>query len=157
MKIGSLATVGLVLVVAYTYLVEFKTCYTHGFAASPQQRPNRPPRPPRRKPSSSDILSDPGSSSSNHTLDDSEGRNSGKSILTRHQQAQQDPFLLTNVTFADQQNEFHPLIFRALTEGMGLERMTQVQARTYRPALEGQSIMATSQTGSGKTLVRICS
>ncbi|KAG7361929.1 DEAD/DEAH box helicase domain protein [Nitzschia inconspicua] len=30
--------------------------------------------------------------------------------------------------------------------------MTQIQARTYKPALEGKSIMASSRTGSGKTI-----
>ncbi len=71
--------------------------------------------------------------------------------VRRHETALQDPTLLTGIDFSGRP-DMHPAIQRALTEGMGLRSMTHVQAETYGPAVAGHSIIATSRTGTGKTL-----
>ncbi|KAI5921587.1 ATP-dependent RNA helicase mss116 [Camillea tinctor] len=43
-------------------------------------------------------------------------------------------------------------LVRALTEGMGYETMTEVQAMTINPALKGVDLVAQAKTGTGKTL-----
>lgn len=69
----------------------------------------------------------------------------------RHALALQDPSLLSNVVFAERA-DLHPSTKRALTETMGLTRMTQVQAKTYAAAYTGKSVVASANTGTGKTL-----
>jgi superfamily II DNA/RNA helicase len=39
-----------------------------------------------------------------------------------------------------------------VTETMGLSRMTEIQAKTYAAALSRTSVLASEQTGTGKTL-----
>jgi ATP-dependent RNA helicase MSS116 len=69
----------------------------------------------------------------------------------RHQQALQDPSLLSNQVFAER-TDLHPATRRALTETMGLTFMTEIQSKTYAAASSGQSILASAKTGTGKTL-----
>lgn len=69
----------------------------------------------------------------------------------RHQQALQDPTLLTNVHF-EERSDIHPATKRALAEVMGLQSMTEVQSKTYAVALAGRSVLGQSRTGTGKTL-----
>jgi ATP-dependent RNA helicase MSS116 len=112
-------------------------CVANGFAAS-----RRPPRIRPHKPSSSSDTGDEAEDENNHRID---------LHRRRHEQALQDPSLLSKIPFSER-SDIHPATQRALTEGMGLISMTQIQAQTYTPALEGKSIMARSRTGSGKTL-----
>ena len=72
-------------------------------------------------------------------------------IETRQNEALQDPTLLTNQSFAECDN-IHPSSKRALVEDMGLQRMTEVQAKTYNAAISGQDVLARARTGTGKTL-----
>ena len=69
----------------------------------------------------------------------------------RREEALKDPTLLTKHTFGERK-DLHPSTRRALTETMGLREMTQVQAKTYVPILEGYSVVAKARTGTGKTL-----
>jgi ATP-dependent RNA helicase MSS116, mitochondrial len=69
----------------------------------------------------------------------------------RHLQALQDPTLLTNVQFADRP-DIHPATKRAIIEVMGLQCMTEIQAKTYAAALSGDSVLGRARTGTGKTL-----
>lgn len=48
----------------------------------------------------------------------------------RHEQALQDPTLLTNVQFQERE-DIHPATKRALIEVMGLQSMTEIQLKTY--------------------------
>jgi ATP-dependent RNA helicase MSS116 len=70
-------------------------------------------------------------------------------ILSAHEQAMQDPKLLssTNATEVLQS----PLLLRSLRE-MGIQRLTRVQQQTFEPIYQGKSLCARSKTGSGKTL-----
>lgn len=72
-------------------------------------------------------------------------------IKTRQNEALQDPALLTNQSFAECDN-IHPSSKRALVEDMGLQKMTEVQAKTYNAAISGQDVLARARTGTGKTL-----
>ena len=72
-------------------------------------------------------------------------------IQSRHNEALQDPTLLTNLSFAEC-DELHPSSKRALVEDMGLQTMTEVQAKTFAAALAGKDVLARARTGTGKTL-----
>ncbi|KAL3800844.1 hypothetical protein HJC23_001681 [Cyclotella cryptica] len=72
-------------------------------------------------------------------------------IQSRQNEALQDPTLLTDVSFADC-NELHPSSKRALVEDMGLQKMTEVQAKAFFAALSGRDVLARARTGTGKTL-----
>ena len=72
-------------------------------------------------------------------------------IETRQNEALQDPTLLTDQSFAECDN-IHPSSKRALVEDMGLQKMTEVQAKTYNAAISGQDVLARARTGTGKTL-----
>lgn len=72
-------------------------------------------------------------------------------IQSRQYEALQDPTLLTDVSFADC-NELHPSSKRALVEDMGLQKMTEVQAKTFYAAISGRDVLARARTGTGKTL-----
>jgi ATP-dependent RNA helicase MSS116 len=69
----------------------------------------------------------------------------------RHQQALQDPTLLSNVNFSDR-SDISPPTKRAITEVMGLQTMTEIQAKTYAAALAGECVLGRARTGTGKTL-----
>jgi hypothetical protein len=138
-----------------------KTIGIDGLALS-QQRPQRHyPRPPkvrvhRRK--ETEATSESSSTSTTPSFpqwnDDGNSSNRIVSTQSQHNEESQDSTFLSDVSFLDRREDFHPLTLRALTEGMGLRTMTQIQTRTLGPALEGKSIIARSGTGSGKTLVR---
>jgi hypothetical protein len=68
--------------------------------------------------------------------------------LARHAEALQDPHLLTKITFAER-TDIHPATKRAIQEVLGLQSMTEIQARTYAAALDGQSILGRARTGTG--------
>lgn len=108
-------------------------------------------RPPRVRPQRIASANSPGIIK--RTLAD--GTDEAESRLAtqqrRREEALQDPTLLTKISFSERP-DIHPSVKRALTEGMGLQAMTQVQAKTYGPAILGQSICASSRTGTGKTL-----
>ncbi|KAI0870960.1 DEAD-domain-containing protein [Hypoxylon argillaceum] len=46
----------------------------------------------------------------------------------------------------------NPHLVRSLTEGMGYDAMTEVQAMAINPALKGTDMVAQAKTGTGKTL-----
>ncbi|KAH9825927.1 ATP-dependent RNA helicase [Teratosphaeria destructans] len=56
--------------------------------------------------------------------------------------------------FADLERNgiIHPTIVRTLTQVMGLDTMTEVQAATINEALKGTDIIAQAKTGTGKTI-----
>ena len=72
-------------------------------------------------------------------------------IASRQNEALQDPTLLTNQSFAECK-EIHDRSKRALVEDMGLQTMTEVQAKTFNAALLGKDVLARARTGTGKTL-----
>ena len=72
-------------------------------------------------------------------------------IESRQNDALQDPSLLTNQRFAECK-ELHSSSKRALVEDMGLQTMTEVQAKTFNAALSGKDVLARARTGTGKTL-----
>jgi ATP-dependent RNA helicase MSS116 len=69
----------------------------------------------------------------------------------RHNEALKDPTLLSNIKFSER-TDLHPATKRAITEVMGLQSMTQIQAKTYAAALAGDSVLGRARTGTGKTL-----
>jgi hypothetical protein len=69
--------------------------------------------------------------------------------LARHVEALQDPHLLTEITFAER-TDIHPATKRAIQEILGLQSMTEIQAKTYAAAVDGQSILGRARTGTGK-------
>eukprot|EP00980_Cylindrotheca_fusiformis_P015837 scaffold4637_cov128-Cylindrotheca_fusiformis.AAC.8 len=103
-----------------------------------QSSPKRRQRPPRIRPQRPSKTSP---SAENRPID----------AQARHQQALNDPSLLTNLRFADR-SDIHPALKRGIAEVLGLQAMTQIQARTYEEALGGKSILGRSKTGTGKTL-----
>lgn len=72
-------------------------------------------------------------------------------VQSRQNEALQDPTLLTNLSFSECK-ELHPSSKRALVEDMGLQTMTEVQAKTFSAALAGKDVLARARTGTGKTL-----
>lgn len=66
------------------------------------------------------------------------------------EQARQDPFLLSETKFQD--ISLTPQTQRAVHEVLRLEIMTEIQQKVFHAARQGQSILGTSKTGSGKTL-----
>lgn len=56
--------------------------------------------------------------------------------------------------FADLETRqiIHPNVVRTLTQDMGLETMTEVQAATINEALKGTDVVAQAKTGTGKTM-----
>mmetsp|Transcript_28692 Transcript_28692/g.60124 ORF Transcript_28692/g.60124 Transcript_28692/m.60124 type:complete len:708 (+) Transcript_28692:95-2218(+) len=119
-------------------------------SSSPHRRPPRI-RPRRQSPTPSfdndSIIANryDEKNSNTNTINKEEIR------VRRHEQALQDPSLLTTVRFSDR-SDIHRDTREALVEGFGLQAMTQVQAMTYEAALSGRSILARSRTGTGKTL-----
>ena len=69
----------------------------------------------------------------------------------RHKEALQDPTLLTLEKFSDRR-DIHPATKRAITEVLGLQAMTEIQAKTYAAVIAGQSVLGRARTGTGKTL-----
>jgi ATP-dependent RNA helicase MSS116 len=62
-----------------------------------------------------------------------------------------DPSLLTTVTFQECPG-LHPLSKRALTGTMGLQAMTEIQAKTFAAGAAGKDVLGRARTGTGKTL-----
>jgi len=73
-------------------------------------------------------------------------------IEKRLQEALQDPTLLSNTTFADPLLGLDPNTLRAVTETLGLQRLTDIQASTFPVAVTGKSLLGRARTGTGKTL-----
>jgi len=71
-------------------------------------------------------------------------------VISR-EESLKDPTLLSTVKFSDR-TDLHPLTKRALTEIMGLQEMTEVQAKTFPVAVSGASLVGQARTGTGKTL-----
>jgi len=72
-------------------------------------------------------------------------------VESRQNEALQDPTLLTNLSFSECK-ELHPSSKRALVQDMGLQTMTEVQAKTFPAILAGKDVLARARTGTGKTL-----
>ena len=72
-------------------------------------------------------------------------------VQFRQKEALQDPTLLTDLSFSECK-ELHPSSKRALVEGMSLQTMTEVQAKTFSAALSGRDVLVRARTGTGKTL-----
>lgn len=70
----------------------------------------------------------------------------------RHQEALQDPTLLSNTTFDDPLLALDTPILRAVTQTLGLHCLTDIQAKIWPAAIAGQSLLGRAQTGSGKTV-----
>ena len=142
---------------------------------TPPSRINRPPRPPprRRRTTNTTPRQPEDTDTKTTTKDTTVNRIDGAELRQRrHARAVQDPTLLTSVRFDElflgdededdadteegagktKSRRLHPLTLKAVSDGMGLQRMTDVQAKTYAAARNGQSIIARSKTGSGKTL-----
>ena len=107
----------------------------------------KPGRPPLRRPIRSVNAQSPEPRSSS-SLDKGD-KSLNVSSMTAHQQAMQDPTLLsaTNVT----EMVKSPLLLRSLRE-MGIQRFTRVQEQSYPLISQGKSLCARSKTGSGKSL-----
>ncbi|OCK82302.1 DEAD-domain-containing protein [Lepidopterella palustris CBS 459.81] len=60
--------------------------------------------------------------------------------------------LITTFAELEAQGLVHPNIIRTITQDMGMDTMTEVQARTINEALRGSDIIAQARTGTGKTL-----
>ena len=71
-------------------------------------------------------------------------------IESRQADALDDPTLLTDKSFAKCEL-IHPSSKRALVEDLGLQSMTEVQAKTIHAALARKDILARAKTGTGKT------
>jgi ATP-dependent RNA helicase MSS116 len=69
----------------------------------------------------------------------------------RYQEALKDPTLLSDVRFVER-TDIHPATKRAIKEVLGHEQMTEIQSKTFAAALQGQSVLGRSRTGTGKTL-----
>lgn len=59
---------------------------------------------------------------------------------------------LTKFQDLQDQGVIHRNIVRNMTEGMGLETMTEVQSKTINSAIKGTDIIAQARTGTGKTV-----
>jgi len=59
---------------------------------------------------------------------------------------------LTKFQDLSDQGVLHRNIVRNMTEGMGLETMTEVQSKTINSAIKGTDIIAQAKTGTGKTV-----
>lgn len=59
---------------------------------------------------------------------------------------------LTKFQDLQDQGVIHRNIVRNMTEGMGLETMTEVQSKTINSAIKGTDIIAQAKTGTGKTV-----
>lgn len=99
--------------------------------------PKKPPRllngPLRRRPSGH----------RSGTQDDSR-----EIAAKRHAVALEDPTLLSQVSFGE--IGLSPTIVRSLDE-MGLKQLTEIQARCYARAVDGQNLVGQSRTGSGNS------
>ncbi len=68
-------------------------------------------------------------------------------VQSRQNEALQDPTLLTNLSFLECE-DLHPNSKRALVEDMGLQSMTEVQAKTFSAALAGRDVLGRARTGN---------
>lgn len=71
--------------------------------------------------------------------------------LEKMRQARLDPTLLSSTTFAER-SDIHPSTKRAITQLLRLEQMTEIQAKTFHPIMQGLDVLGRARTGSGKTL-----
>lgn len=100
-------------------------------AAAPKQKAVRPVRP---------------SSSAARTAEEAAAarRRTDDSVLDRS--------ILSGTRFGDLTPRPHSASLRAVADVMGLQETTEVQAKTYRHAVEGKDVLARARTGTGKTL-----
>lgn len=63
-----------------------------------------------------------------------------------------EPAPVTKFQDLQDQGIIHQNIVKNMTQGMGLEDMTEVQAKTINSALKGTDIIAQAKTGTGKTV-----
>ncbi|EME82787.1 uncharacterized protein MYCFIDRAFT_211157 [Pseudocercospora fijiensis CIRAD86] len=78
-----------------------------------------------------------------------------QSAIRRQEYTDTDSDSTTPLTkFADlgSSGVLHDNVVRTLTRDMGLDTMTEVQAKTINEALKGQDVIAQAKTGTGKTL-----
>lgn len=68
-------------------------------------------------------------------------------VKSRQNEALQDPTLLTNLSFLECES-LHASTKRALVEDMGLQSMTEVQAKTFSAALAGRDVLGRARTGN---------
>uniref|UniRef100_A0A183CME2 ATP-dependent RNA helicase n=1 Tax=Globodera pallida TaxID=36090 RepID=A0A183CME2_GLOPA len=59
--------------------------------------------------------------------------------------------ILTDIRFSSFQGRVSETTLKAVEE-MGFERMTEIQAKSIPPLLEGKDVLGSAKTGSGKTL-----
>jgi ATP-dependent RNA helicase MSS116, mitochondrial len=57
----------------------------------------------------------------------------------------------TNIRFSDL-DYLHPQTKRAIDQVLGLDVLTEIQAKTFQTALSGQDLLGRARTGSGKTM-----
>ena len=72
-------------------------------------------------------------------------------LKIQNSNAIQDKSLLSHTSFA-QHESIHPLTRKALSQVLGLEYMTEIQSKTFTPALEGKDVLGRARTGTGKTV-----
>ncbi|GKZ01482.1 hypothetical protein MPSEU_001098800 [Mayamaea pseudoterrestris] len=70
-------------------------------------------------------------------------------LLTAHEQAMQDPTLLSSTNASEVVQS--PQLLRSLREA-GIQQLTRVQQQAFQEIRDGKSLCARSKTGSGKTL-----
>eukprot|EP00588_Corethron_pennatum_P008007 CAMPEP_0194294958 /NCGR_PEP_ID=MMETSP0169-20130528/52197_1 /TAXON_ID=218684 /ORGANISM="Corethron pennatum, Strain L29A3" /LENGTH=578 /DNA_ID=CAMNT_0039043995 /DNA_START=154 /DNA_END=1886 /DNA_ORIENTATION=- len=61
------------------------------------------------------------------------------------------PSFMTETRFSELEG-IHPATLRGVTEGLGLERLTEIQQKTYGAAASGQDVLGRARTGTGKTV-----
>lgn len=108
-----------------------------GVGPSDEALPSRIVRRPRRRTISESTTT---RNSSNATVDS----------INPHTQALQDPTLLSEQKFRDL--ELHPSLQRAVSQDYHFQQMTRIQEQTWTPIREGQSVLASARTGTGKTI-----
>jgi ATP-dependent RNA helicase MSS116 len=77
--------------------------------------------------------------------------NENQKVSTNPTSSMVDATLFTKTDFSNLEN-LHPATKRALSETLGLQYMTEIQAKTYSAASSGMDVLGRARTGTGKTL-----